>query len=252
MKMPELFIGHGSPMNAIEDNEYTRKWTEVAERIPTPKGIISISAHWYTDGKYVNDEDKPKQIYDMYGFPQELYDLNYPAMGSEELASEIISRVDGVKVGNSWGIDHGTWSVLCKMYPDGEIPIVQLSIDAHTSIEEHYEIGRALASFRNEGYLIFGSGNVVHNLMLLNPNIDGYDWAYEFDNYISENILNGNHENVINYRSAGDSAKNAFRTLEHFIPLIYVLGAVREDDEIEIFNNSCTIGSLSMTSYLFK
>ncbi|WP_099203349.1 4,5-DOPA dioxygenase extradiol [Miniphocaeibacter massiliensis] len=253
MKMPVLFVGHGSPMNAIEENEYTKKWEEIGREIPKPKGVISISAHWYTDDIFTNNLENPVQIYDMYGFPEELYNFKYPVKGSEKLALRLIETLEEkIKVDNSWGIDHGTWAVLCKIFPKAEIPVVQISLNGSYSIEKHYEIGRKLRKFRDEGYLIFGSGNVVHNLRLLNPNISGYDWAYDFDNYIKINILNRNFKDVINYKNSGESYKKAFFTLEHFLPLIYILGASYDNDNIEIFNESCVLGSLSMTSYLFK
>ena len=252
MKMPAMFVGHGSPMNVIEDNEYTRKWSEVANSIPRPKGIICISAHWYTNGKYTNDKSHPKQIYDMYGFPEELYAFKYPVEGSKSLAKEIKRAIDGVKIDNSWGIDHGTWAVLCKMYPKADIPVVQLSIDGSVSVKEHFEIAKKIYKFREQGYLIIGSGNVVHNLRLINPEIDGYDWAYEFDRYIKESILSRDFSKVIDYKSAGASHEKSFKTLEHFLPLIYALGVVDEEDSIEVFNEGCMMGSLSMTSYIFR
>jgi 4,5-DOPA dioxygenase extradiol len=253
-KMPVLFVGHGSPMNAIEENEYTLNWAKIAEEIPRPKAILSVSAHWYTKDSRVNDQDKPKIIYDMYGFPAALYALKYDVDGSAEFAhmtKELVKR--DVKIDNSFGIDHGTWSVLCKMYPQADIPVYQLSIDMNAGVEEHFNIGKQLSALRENGVLILGSGNVVHNLSRVNWEMDGgYPWAVEFDNYVKEKIIKRQYDDVINYENAGPSSKLAFNTLEHYQPLLYVLGASREDDTLAIFNDSCTLGSLSMTCYLFK
>lgn len=253
-KMPVLFVGHGSPMNAIEDNEYTLTWAKIASEIPRPKAILSVSAHWYTKDSRVNDQQKPRIIYDMYGFPAALYALKYDAEGSAEFAhmtKELVKR--DVKIDNSFGIDHGTWSVLCRMYPQADIPVYQLSIDMNASVEEHFIIGQQLSELRDKGVLILGSGNVVHNLSRIDWEMDGgFPWAVEFDNYIKEKIIKRQYDDVIRYENAGPSSKLAFNTLEHYLPLLYVLGASREDDTLTIFNDSCTLGSLSMTCYLFK
>ncbi|MBC3887464.1 4,5-DOPA dioxygenase extradiol [Acetobacterium paludosum] len=253
-KMPVLFVGHGSPMNAIENNEFTRGWEAIAAKIPTPKAILSISAHWYTEGTKVNDSDKPETIYDMYGFPDELYKVVYDAPGAPELAhltKNLITRA--VTVDNTWGLDHGTWSVLHRMYPTAEIPVFQLSIDLSAAAATHYQIGQELQSLRDQGVLIFGSGNIVHNLSRVNWELSGgYSWADEFDAYIKECILNHRYQDVINYHSAGESSKLAFFTPDHFYPLLYVLGAAGDDDNITIFNDSRTLGSMSMTSYLIS
>lgn len=253
-KMPVLFVGHGSPMNAIEDNEYVRTWKEIAKKIPKPEAILCISAHWVTSGTRINDQENPKIVYDMYGFPQELYNVKYDANGSNRLAHETIRYINrAVKIDNSWGIDHGVWSVLCNMYPEADIPIYQLSIDDNISAETHFDIGKDIGILREKGVLIIGSGNVVHNLSKVKWTMEeGYPWALEFDNFIMENIKNKNYENVVHYEKAGNSSKLAFVTTEHFYPLLYVLGAVGENDKLSIFNNSCTMGSLSMTCYLFE
>lgn len=252
-KMPVLFIGHGSPMNAIEENDYTRKWVQIAGEIPKPKAILSISAHWYTHGSRINDETNPKIVYDMYGFPKELYRLQYEVKGSTEFAhqTQVIILKD-VILDNSWGIDHGTWSVLCNMYPDADIPVYQLSIDSDASAEMHFKIGQEISALRDQGVLILGSGNVVHNLSKIGWDMDGgFSWANDFDGYIKDKIQNKQYDDVIHYQRAGRSSEIAFYTPEHFYPLLYVLGAATEEDEITIFNDSCTLGSLSMTSYLF-
>lgn len=253
--MPVIFIGHGSPMNAIEDNEYSRSWKEIAKKIPKPKAIVAISAHWYTKGIKIMNEDGPKTIYDMYGFPKELYEIKYSPPGNPVLASkvkELISKKSNFD--NSWGIDHGTWSVLVHMYPERDIPVFQLSIDATAPPEVHYEIGKELKSLRDEGVLLFGSGNIVHNLRLIQWNMEdkGFDWAYEFDDYVKDNILKLNHQNIINYQGLGDKARLSVPIPDHYYPILYILGASNEDDKISVYNNKCMMGSLSMTSYLFE
>jgi 4,5-DOPA dioxygenase extradiol len=254
-KMPVLFAGHGSPMNAIEDNEYSRTWREIAERIPKPKVILSVSAHWYTHGTRIMNEENPRTVYDMYGFPKELYEVSYDTAGSPGVARvcrELISRE--TKNDNSWGIDHGTWSVLVHMYPKRDISVFQISVDAGAPPEEHYKIGRELRALREQGVLIFGTGNVVHNLRLVDWHKanKGFDWAYEFDEYIYENILNRNHENILKFNKLGDIAKLAVPTPDHFYPLLYTLGASDEDDKISVYNKSCELGSLTMTAYLWE
>jgi 4,5-DOPA dioxygenase extradiol len=253
-KMPVLFAGHGSPMNALENNEFTESWVRIASEIPRPKAILAVSAHWYTADTRINDEAHPKMIYDMYGFPSELYELQYKAPGAPELAhytKDLISR--NVRVDNSWGIDHGTWSVLKHMYPLADIPVYQLSIDGKSSAETHFAIGKELRDLRAKGVLILGSGNVVHNLSKVNWDMSGgYDWAYDFDSYIKNNIIKGNYKDVLDYRKAGKSSEQAFYTPDHFYPLLYVLGASDENDKVTVYNDSCVMGSLSMTCYLFQ
>ena len=253
-RMPVLFVGHGSPMNAIEDNDYTRNWAKIASEIPKPKAILSISAHWYTNGSRITDEEHPKIKYDMYGFPDELYRVTYKAKGSPELAhltKDLIKR--NVKIDNTWGYDHGTWSVLTKMYPEADIHVFQLSVDNSASAEIHFQIGQEISALREKGVLIFGSGNVVHNLEKITWGMaGGHSWAVDFDEYIKNKIIQKEYQNVINYESAGKSSELAFFTPDHFYPLLYILGASMEDDEVSIYNDSCVMGSLSMTSYLFK
>lgn len=254
-KMPVLFVGHGSPMNAIEDNNYTRTWRNIAERIPKPEVILSVSAHWYTKGTRIMNEENPKTIYDMYGFPKKLYEVSYNTSGSPRMAKvskDMILRE--TEYDNSWGIDHGTWSVLVHMYPDRDIPVFQISIDADAPPEEHYKIGMELRALRKQGVLIFGTGNVVHNLRMVDwsKSGEGFDWAYEFDDYISENILNVKHDNILKFNELGNIARMAVPTPDHFYPLLYALGASDEDDKISIYNKSCELGSLTMTAYLWE
>jgi 4,5-DOPA dioxygenase extradiol len=253
-KMPLVFVGHGSPMNAIEDNRYTRSWREMAREIPMPESIISISAHWYTKGTKIMNEESPKTIHDMYGFPKQLYEILYDVPGSPKLAANAKNLITKESVfDNSWGIDHGTWSVLVHMYPKRNIPVFQISIDAAAPAQAHYQIGKEIKSLREQGVLLFGTGNIVHNLHLVDWRIEdeGFDWAYAFDDYIKDNIENGNHENIINYQSLGEVAALAVPITDHFNPILYILGASDRDDKISVYNNSCMMGSLSMTSYLF-
>lgn len=252
--MPVLFVGHGSPMNAIEDSSYSRTWRSIAAKLPKPQVILSVSAHWYTYGTKIMNQENPKTIYDMYCFPKELYEVSYNTPGSPETArvcKELISKE--TRFDDSWGIDHGTWSVLVHMYPERDIPVFQISIDADAPPETHYQIGKDLSPLREQGVLIFCSGNIVHNLRLVDWHkaSKGFDWAYEFDEYIYENVLKKNHENIINFRRAGDVAKLAVPTPDHFYPLLYALGASSEEDKISVYNKSCELGSLTMTCYLW-
>jgi 4,5-DOPA dioxygenase extradiol len=255
MKMPLVFIGHGSPMNAIEDNPYTSQWKEIAKRIPTPRAIISFSAHWYTRGTKIMNEENPKTIYDMYGFPKALYEVVYKASGAPAVAAVAQGLIfRQTEFDRTWGIDHGTWSVLVHMYPERNIPVFQISIDALASNEEHYRMGRELRALRDQDILLFGTGNVVHNLRMIDWDKadEGYDWAYRFDHFIMKNVLNRNHENILNHQALEDAAKLAVPTPDHFNPLLYILGASDMKDGVSVYNQSCMMGSLSMTSYLFE
>ena len=252
-QMPVLFVGHGPPMNAIEDNPFSRQWEKLGEALPRPEAILSISAHWYTAGLRVTDDPAPRMVYDMYGFPDELYQVDYHPQGSPRFAAltrELIGG--GVKIDNTWGLDHGSWSVLRRMFPKAEIPVFQMSVDRLAPPKGWYETGRALRTLREQGVLIFGSGNVVHNLGRVDWSMDGgYPWAEEFDGYIKKGILNRRAEDVIGYESAGEAARLAVPRPDHFAPLLYVLGASREEDTVTVSNEACVLGGLSMTSYLF-
>ncbi len=253
-RAPMLFVGHGSPMNAIERNPYSEQWKTLGTHLPRPQAILSVSAHWFTPGTKVMDSAEPKMIYDMYGFPDELYRIVYNAPGSPHFA-HLTKELLGAeaKIDNTWGFDHGTWSVLRHIFPEADIPVFQLSVDWHASAEDYFKLGQKLSPLREQGVLIFGSGNVVHNLARVNWEMDGgYPWAEEFDNYIKTNIQSQNYDNVIHFEKAGPSASLAFITPEHFAPLLYVLGASHETDRLTIFNDSCVLGALSMTGYLFE
>lgn len=252
--MPIIFVGHGSPMNAIENNEFTKGWRDMAAAIQKPDAILSISAHWFTNGTKVLNVEKPQTIYDFYGFPRNLYEIDYKAPGAPELAKKTAELLDGIAIeDNNWGLDHGTWSVLHIMYPEADIPVYQLSVDKNATPQECFDIGRKIKSLRDENILIMGSGNIVHNLRMVDFEEEGgFDWAHEFDNLIKENIQKMYFDRVINYKDLERTAKYAVPTVDHFYPILYVIGAVDENDKVEVYNNKCMAGSLSMTSYVFK
>lgn len=253
MRMPALFVGHGSPMNAIEDNIFTRGWRALSEALPRPKAILSVSAHWYTNGTRVSNDLSPRTIHDMYGFPKALYEIRYDVSGAPEVAQMVMDKLTHpCRIDNSWGIDHGTWSVLHVMYPDREIPVLQLSVDGSAPAQVHLEIGRSLAALRENGVMIFGSGNVVHNLRRIRMDEPrGFDWAYAFDGWIKTHVLSRAFDKAADYYLAGDAAKLSVPTPDHFYPLLYVLGASHEMDQLEVHNEASVMGSISMTSYVF-
>lgn len=252
-RMPVAFVGHGSPMNAIEDNSFTDAWRGMADSIPRPEAILVVSAHWYVQGTKACGVSSPRMIYDMYGFPEELYQVVYPAPGAPGLARQAVGLIGGgASLDDDWGFDHGAWSVLARMYPEADIPAFQLSVDRSAPARAHFEIGRSLAALRDQGVLILGSGNVVHNLSMVDWDMaGGYPWAVEFDGYVKERISERKYEDVIEYRRAGPSSHSAFGTPDHFYPLLTVLGASDEGDELRVLNEECVMGSLSMTCYLF-
>ncbi|MCB9225351.1 MAG: 4,5-DOPA dioxygenase extradiol [Crocinitomicaceae bacterium] len=253
-KMPVLFIGHGNPMNAIEENSFTKGWRDITKKIPTPNAILVISAHWETKGTYVTAMEKPKTIYDMYGFPQELYEVKYDCPGSPELAGIIKENANkaNVHLDHSWGLDHGTWSVLVKMYPDANIPVLQLSIDRFQNAQYHYDLAKELEVLRNKGVLIIGSGNIVHNLRYASFAIDPkpYDWAVEFDEKAKELILSKEHNSLINYQDLGTAAQLSIPTPEHYLPLLYILAQQQNEDKVEFFNEEMAFASGSMRSII--
>jgi len=254
-KMPVLFLGHGSPMNAIEDNIFVKAFQELGNSIPTPKAIICVSAHWFTNGTMVTAMDFPSTIHDFGGFPKELYEVQYNAKGERELAKttkEILKPIE-VKLDYDWGLDHGAWSVLKHLYPKADIPVIQLSIDYRKGPEYHFELAQKLKNLREKGVLIVGSGNIVHNLGLLDfPNLNkenyGFDWALESKNKINDWIIDGDLKSLIDYRNKGRAINLSIPTPEHFLPLIYALGLKQKSDSISIFNDQMVGGSISMTS----
>jgi len=254
-KMPVLFLGHGSPMNAIEENEFVEGFRNIAKSIPKPKEILCISAHWETRGTFVTAMEKPSTIHDFGGFPKALYEVQYPAPGSPELAKESKSLIKATEVGldDKWGLDHGAWSVIRHMYPNADVPVIQLSIDYYQTPQYHYDLMKDLASLRDKGILIIGSGNMVHNLGLVAWDkfyTDGfaYDWALEARDKMNKYILNGDHKQLINYRSHGKAFELAIPTPEHYLPLLYALALKDESDAVIIFNDKAVAGSLTMTS----
>jgi 4,5-DOPA dioxygenase extradiol len=254
-KMPVLFLGHGSPMNAIEENEFVAGFRNVAKSIPTPKAILCVSAHWETPGTFVTAMEMPPTIHDFGGFPQALFDVQYPAPGSPSLAwetKEIIKTTDLV-LDEKWGLDHGAWSVIKHLYPKAEIPVIQLSIDYRKNANYHYDLAKEISALRNKGVLIIGSGNMVHNLgrvdwKRLNESDYAFDWAREADEKMKSFILNDDHNSLINFKSQGKAFDLAIPTPEHYLPLLYALALKDKKDEISLFNNKAVGGSLTMTS----
>lgn len=250
IRIPALFVGHGSPMNAIEDNEFSRFWTELGKSLPRLKAILCISAHWETDGTKVTAQEQPRTIHDFYNFPEPLYQVRYPAPGSPELAQLATQTVRTTPVGldYDWGLDHGAWSVLCRMISHADVPVVQLSLDRSKAPRAHYEIGKELKALRNKGVLILGSGNVVHNLREVVWEDSGYDWAREFDEKVRDLILAGDHEAVIEYTKLGRAANLSVPTNEHYLPLLYTLAVQDRDEAAVFFAEKVTLGSISMRS----
>jgi 4,5-DOPA dioxygenase extradiol len=248
--LPVLFIGHGSPMNAIEDNEFSRAWVDAGKILPIPKAILSISAHWETQGTQVTAMDKPRTIYDFYGFPTELYSQTYPAPGNPQLARDIQDLIgnEGISLDATWGLDHGTWSVLKRLFPNADVPVLQLSLDVMRNAQAHYDLGRKLLPLREKGVLILGSGNIVHNLRIVVFEDKAYPWALEFDEKVKKWILDENHEPIIHYEKQGRSAELAINSAEHFKPLLYVLGAKMEGEPVSFFGEKVWGGSISMRS----
>ena len=257
LKMPVLFVGHGSPMNAIEENEFTLYWKKLAAEIEKPKAVLCISAHWLTRGTFVTAMNHPKTIHDFGGFPQALFDVNYPAPGNPELAEETAKLITSTSVGldHEWGLDHGTWSIVKNMYPNAEIPVLQLSIDYSQPAQYHYDLAKQLGALRKKGVLIIGSGNMVHNLGMvawdkLNESF-GFDWAIEMNSIFKKKIEENDHTALIQYEKLSSAAKLAVPTPDHYYPLIYSLGLKEEKDSISFFNDKPVAGSLTMTSVKF-
>lgn len=253
--MPVLFIGHGSPMNGIEDTEFSRRWSKMAKEIPTPKAVLVVSAHWFTKGTLITAMDFPKTIHDFGGFPKELFEVQYPAPGNPILAQETATllRSAHVELDHDWGLDHGTWTVVRHMYPEANIPVLQLSIDYTKGAQYHYELAKELYSLRKKGVLIIGSGNMVHNLRMvawdkLNDSEYAFDWASMMNEKFKELILSGDHKPLINYSSLGKEAMLAIPTPEHYLPLMYSLGLQGKEEPISFFNDKAVGGSLTMTS----
>lgn len=254
--MPTIFIGHGNPMNAISKNAYTDGWAAIGRSIPQPKALLAVSAHWYIPGCAVTVNSAPRTIHDFGGFPKELYEVEYPAPGSPELARRVKDLLDPVSVelDQSWGIDHGTWSVLTHIFPNADIPVVQLSIDKRQPPNFHYELGKRLISLREEGILIIGSGNLVHNLHSYawgEKGVQAYDWAARFELQVRELLLKGDDARIIAYEGLGSDAMLSVPTPDHYLPLLYVLGLRRENEPIEFPVQGVDGGSISMLTVRF-
>ncbi len=251
LRLPALFVGHGNPMNALEDNPDTRAWKKLGEGI-RPRAVLCISAHWLTRGTFVTAMEKPKTIHDFYGFPRSLHEFDYPAPGAPGLARELMQKVNYTQVreDHDWGLDHGTWSVLAQMYPLADIPVFQMSIDIQKPMQYHYELARDLSYLRSKGVLVVGSGNIVHNLRMakFTPNPVPYDWALEFDATAKKLIESGDHQALINYKTLGKSAMLSIPTEDHYIPLIYLLGLGDKKDAVSFPVESMAFGSGSMRS----
>ena len=251
-KMPVLFVGHGSPMNAIETNEFSLEWQKIGKSLPKPNAILCISAHWETKGTFVTAMEKPQTIHDFGGFPQALFDVQYPAPGNYELAVTTKTLVEKTSIGldNSWGLDHGAWSVIKHLYPAADVPVIQMSLDFIQNPQFHYDLAKELIGLRKKGILIIGSGNMVHNLRILdwnNPD-QGFDWAITANSKIKELIVKNDHKQLINYQQLGSEVKLSVPSPEHYLPLLYTLALKTEKEEISFFNEKIVIGSISMTS----
>lgn len=254
-KMPVLFLGHGSPMNAIEENQFVEGFRNIAKDLPTPNAILCISAHWETKGTKITAMQHPRTIHDFGGFPQELFDVQYPAPGHPELAQstkDLITKAS-IELDHEWGLDHGAWSVIKHLYPEANIPVVQLSLDYNLSPKAHFELAEELMSLRKKGVLIIGSGNMVHNLRMvdwkkLNDPDYGFDWAIEAQTKMTNWIKDGNRDALIHYSNQGKEFELAIPTPEHYLPLLYTLALQDDQDELEFFNDKAVGGSLTMTS----
>lgn len=253
-QMPVLFIGHGSPMNAIETNRFSTKWQEIGKQLPKPTAILCISAHWLTRGTKVTAMAQPKTIHDFGGFPQELFDVQYPAPGSSEVAklTQETLKPTHVMLDDEWGFDHGSWSVLNQMYPTANIPTLQLSIDHTLSPVQHLTLAKQLSALRKRGVLILGSGNIVHNLRAMKFDGSKFDWATEFDQKIARLIESGDDDGIAKFLEWGSISKMAHPTYEHFLPLFYALGAKSSEDSHTFFNEEIDLGSVSMRSVIYS
>lgn len=254
-RMPVVFVGHGSPMNAIEENEFVQGWRNLGKTLPRPKAILVISAHWETRGTYVTAVQKPSTIHDFGGFPKALYDVQYPAPGSPDLAHEAKRTVTNTVVGldEKWGLDHGAWSVIRRIYPEADIPVVEFSLDYTQGPQYHYNLAQQLSALRNKGVLIMGSGNLVHNLRMvawdkINEPEFGFDWAIAANNKFKKLIQEGNHKDLINYSSLGREVQLSIPTPDHFLPLLYTLALKEQNEAVSFFNDKAVMGSLTMTS----
>lgn len=247
-----VFLGHGSPMNALQQNEFTDAWRKFGASIPKPRAVLCVSAHWYTQGTHVTATQAPETIHDFGGFPQALFDFQYPAPGDPVLAQRVADLLKPLNVGldQQWGLDHGSWSVLAHVFPDADIPVIQLSIDRTQPAQFHYDLGKQLAPLRDEGVLILGSGNVVHNLGIMNwrEQIVANDWALRFNDLVKGSLASGDHAPLIGYDRLGQDAELSINSAEHYLPLLYIIGQQMATDKLTLFTDSIFGGSISMLS----
>ncbi len=256
-KMPALFIGHGSPMNAIEDNRFTREMKEIGKSLPTPKAILMISAHWETQGSFVTQQQLPPTIHDFGGFPRQLFEVEYPAAGSSWLAEETRkeAQLHHVDLNDQWGFDHGAWSVAINLYPEANIPMIQLSLDVNKKPIEHYELARELTTLREKGVLVIGSGNMVHSFRYAQMDGEdfnasfGHDWAWEANEIFKKKILENDYQALSNYGQLGESVRKAIPTNEHYLPMLYAMAMRDDQEELSFFNDDAIAGSFTMTSF---
>jgi 4,5-DOPA dioxygenase extradiol len=251
-RMPAVFLGHGSPMNTLESNRYTQAWRHIGESVQKPQAVLCVSAHWYIRGVAVTAMSEPETIHDFRGFPQALNEFEYRAPGSPALAARVRDLLRPMEVGldREWGLDHGTWSVLAHVFPEADVPVVQLAIDAMQPAQFHYDLGRKLAPLREEGVLIIGSGNVVHNLRVLKRSGDRspYEWAQRFNEHVRSHVLGRDHASLVHYEMMGDAAQQSVPTPEHYLPLLYILALQSEDEAVSIPIDGLEAGSISMLS----
>lgn len=251
-RMPVLFLGHGSPMNAIEENEFVNGWRQVGHQLARPSAVLCVSAHWETRGTFVTAMEKPRTIHDFGGFPQQLFDVQYPAPGSPVMAEETRNSIHKttVEMDHQWGLDHGSWSVVKHLYPDADVPVLQLSLDYTQGPRYHYELAKELAVLRRKGVLILGSGNMVHNLRMASFQMPdtGYDWAVEANEQMKKMILENDHQSLINYTAQGTAFNLSVPSPDHYLPLLYTLALQEENETVSLFNDKAVYGSIAMTS----
>jgi 4,5-DOPA dioxygenase extradiol len=252
--MPVVFVGHGSPMNAIEESEFSAGWKNLGATLPRPRAILCVSAHWETAGTYVTSMERPETIHDFYGFPQELFAVRYPAPGDSALArlAQATAPEKLIQLDTTWGLDHGCWSVLRRMYPGADVPVVQLSLDRTRTPQWHYELAGNFSRLRDRGILLLASGNIVHNLGMMRWDAPdtAYDWADEVNGKFKSRILDGNPAELIDYRGFGRAGMLAVPTPEHFLPMLYAIGLRSKNESVEFFNDKTIMGSISMTSFI--
>lgn len=256
-KMPVLFIGHGSPINVISDNDFTRSLTNLGKTLPKPRAILVVSAHWLTDGTYITCMNEPETIHDFYGFPEEMYKISYPSPGAPDCAKFLAQSQDNVNCSTQWGLDHASWAVLKHMYPQANIPVFEMSLDYTFNdrnpkpVRYHYDLALKLMSLREKGILIMGSGNLAHNLGMADYDMhaEPYDWAVEFDQKVKFNLLNGNVDNLINFENIGPSASYAVPTLDHYLPMIYAVALREENEPVTFTYEGFQNGSISMRCF---